>query len=165
MLLSYLQGCWRNGHQSHVFELRRSGHQSADTFQFVKSLSILENTGRAGTGLWRWKDLSRLGYCQSNCVNCWHCKCTIMCLFQDVEVQSKVRTNTVHYIWNTNNWTVKIFPVQLKFWNGPLFPTYMYVSTQNQKVICRYCENKNNKVSGPVCCLIPRADTIYFCLK
>jgi len=41
----------------------------------------------------------------------------------------------------------------------------MYVSTQNQKVICRYCENKNNKVSGPVCCLIPRADTIYFCLK
>ena len=165
MLLSYLQGCWRNGHQSHVFELRRSGHQSADTFQFVKSLSILENTGRAGTGLWRWKDLSRLGYCQSNCVNCRHCKCTIMCLFQDVEVQSKVRTNTVHYIWNTNNWTVKIFPVQLKFWNGPLFPTYMYVSTQNQKVICRYCENKNNKVSGPVCCLIPRADTIYFCLK
>ena len=162
MLLSYLQGCWRNGHQSHVFELRRSGHQSADTFQFVKSLSILENTGRAGTGLWRWKDLSRLGYCQSNCVNCWHCKCTIMCLFQDVEVQSKVRTNTVHYIWNTNNWTVKIFPVQLKFWNGPLFPTYMYVSTQNQKVICRYCENKNNKVSGPVCCLIPRADTIHF---
>jgi len=165
MLLSYLQGCWRNGHQSHVFELRRSGHQSADTFQFVKSLSILENTGRAGTGLWRWKDLSRLGYCQSNCVNCRHCKCTIMCLFQDVEVQSKVRTNTVHYIWNTNNWTVKIFPVQLKFWNGPLFPTYMYVSTQNQKVICRYCENKNNKVSGPVCCLIPGADTIYFCLK
>jgi len=110
MLLSYLQGCWRNGHQSHVFELRRSGHQSqgADTFQFVKSLSILENTGRAGTGLWRWKDLSRLGYCQSNCVNCWHCKCTIMCLFQDVEVQSKVRTNTVHYIWNINNCTVKI---------------------------------------------------------
>ena len=107
-LLSYLQGCWRNGHQSHVFELRRSGHQSADTFQFVKSLSILENTGRAGTGLWRWKDLSRLGYCQSNCVNCWHCKCTIMCLFQDVEVQSKVRTNTVHHIWNINNCTVKI---------------------------------------------------------
>jgi len=162
MLLSYLQGCWRNGHQSHVFELRRSGHQSADTFQFVKSLSILENTGRAGTGLWRWKDLSRLGYCQSNCVNCRHCKCTIMCLFQDVEVQSKVRTNTVHYIWNTNNWTVKIFPVQLKFWNGPLFPTYMYLSTQNQKVICRYCENKNNKVNGPVCCLIQRADTIHF---
>ena len=106
--LSYLQGCWRNGHQSHVFELRRSGHQSADTFQFVKSLSILENTGRAGTGLWRWKDLSRLGYCQSNCVNCWHCKCTIMCLFQDVEVQSKVRTNTVHHIWNINHCTVKI---------------------------------------------------------
>ena len=105
-LFSYLQGCWRNGHQSHVFELRRSGHQSqADTF---KSLSILENTGRAGTGLWRWKDLSRLGYCQSNCVNCWHCKCTIMCLFQDVEVQSKVRTNTVHHIWNINHCTVKI---------------------------------------------------------
>ena len=162
MLLSYLQGCWRNGHQSHVFELRRSGHQSADTFQFVKSLSILENTGRAGTALWRWKDLSRLGYCQSNCVNCWHCKCTIMCLFQDVEVQSKVRTNTVLNFWNTNNWTVKIFPVQLKFWNGPLFPTYMYLSTQNQKVICRYCENKNNKVNGPVCCLIQRADTIHF---
>jgi len=91
-----------------------------------------------------WKDLSRLGYCQSNC---W---------------SSKVRINTVHYIWNTNNWTVKIFPVQLKFWNGPLFPTYMYLSTQNQKVICRYCENKNNKVNGPVCCLIPRADTIHF---
>ena len=108
MLLSYLQGCWRNGHLSHVFELRRSGHQSADTFQFVKSLSILENTGRAGTGLWRWKDLSRLGYCQSNGVNCWHCKCTIMCLFQDVEVQSKVRTNTVHHIWNINHCTVKI---------------------------------------------------------
>ena len=79
---------------------------------------ILENTGRAGTGLWRWKDLIKLGYCQSNCVNCWssrrvffffyHCKCTIMCLFQDVEVQSKVRTNTVHYIWNINNSTVKI---------------------------------------------------------
>ena len=95
----------------------------------------------------RWKDLSRLGYCQSNCLNSW---------------SWKVRTNTVHYIWNTNNWTVKIFPVQLKFWNGPLFPTYMYLSTQNQKVICRYCENKNNKVSGPLCCLIPRADTIHF---
>ena len=74
----------------------------------LKSLSILENTGRAGTGLWRWKDLSRLGYCQSNCVNCWHCKCTIMCLFQDVEVRSKVRTNTVHHIWNINHCTVKI---------------------------------------------------------
>ena len=113
----------------------------------LKSLSILENTGRAGTGLWRWKDLSRLGYCQSNCLNSW---------------SWKVRINTVHYIWNTNNWTVKIFPVQLKFWNGPLFPTYMYLSTQNQKVICRYCENKNNKVNGPVCCLIQRADTIHF---
>jgi len=59
----------------------------------------------------------------------------------------------------------KNIPIQLNFWNGLLFPTHMYVSTLNQKVICRYCENKNNKVSGPVCCLIPGADTIYFCLK
>ena len=62
----------------------------------------------------RRKNLSRLGYCQSNCLNSW---------------SSKIRINTVHYIWNTNNWTLKIFPVQLKFWNGPLFPTYMYLST------------------------------------
>ena len=50
MLLSYLQGCWRNGHQSHavgykklhMFELRRPGHQShaADTFQLIKSLWV-----------------------------------------------------------------------------------------------------------------------------
>ena len=151
MVLSYLQGCWRDGHQSHVFELRRSGRQShpADTFQFVKSLRV--DIWEYWTS-WYWlgqrrKNLSRLGYCQSNCLNSW---------------SWKVRINTVHYIWNTNNWTVKIFPVQLKFWNGPLFPTYMYLSTQNQKVICRYCENKNNKVNGPVCCLIQRADTIHF---
>ena len=54
MLLSYLQGCWRNGQQSHavgrkkihVFELRKPGHQShaADTFQLIKSMwvNILE---------------------------------------------------------------------------------------------------------------------------
>ena len=55
MLLSYLQGCSRNGHQSHVFEVRRSGHQShaADTFNSSNLCgSIFENTGRAGTGLW-----------------------------------------------------------------------------------------------------------------
>ena len=61
---------------------------------------------------WYWslalEGLKQAGYCQSNCVNCWHCKYTIMCLFQDVEVQSKVRTNTVHHIWNINHCTVKI---------------------------------------------------------
>ena len=148
MVLSYLQGCWRDGHQSHVFELRRvtsSRYISIRQISAGRYLRILDELVLAFGQ--RRKNLSRLGYCQSNCLNSW---------------SSKVRINTVHYIWNTNNWTVKIFPVQLKFWNGPLFPTYMYLSTQNQKVICRYCENKNKKVNGPVCCLIQRADTFHF---
>ena len=49
--LSYLQGCWRNGYRSHA--VRRPGYQSyaADTFHLIKSVSIFESIGRAGTGV------------------------------------------------------------------------------------------------------------------
>ena len=163
MVLSYLQGCWRDGHQSHAFELRRSGHQSADTFQFVKSL-----TWEYWTRCY-WS-LALEGLKQARLLS--------------VELRKLLALQVHHHVLISGRWgTIKStnkhstsylkykslycknIPIQLNFWNGLLFPTHMYVSTLNQKVICRYCENKNNTVSGPVCCLIPGADTIYFCLK
>ena len=138
MVISHMSLSWEDLVISHMQQIHFNSSNLCG--------SIFENTGRA----FGQRRKNSAGYCQSNCLNCW---------------SSKVRTNTVHYIWNINNCTVKIFLVQLKCWNGPLFPAHMYVSTQNQKSDLLILRNKNNKVSGPVCCLIPRADTIHFFLK
>ena len=185
--LSYLQGCWRNGYRSHA--VRRPGHQSyaADTFQLIKSVSIFESTGRAGTDVWpSLIELSNFGRTwagsvvgsrrEENIDQTPNATIAQTAGLQDefflaLQVHHYVlisrRRGTMkstHSIWNVIFCTVKIFPVQLQFWNGPLFPTHIYVSTQNQKVML---EIKTIKWEGQfaICYLIPRADTIHFCLK